>query len=222
MYFATKLLVSIAVATVVSASTEFPYASPSDCITSCTVQAGKQCFAQYTEDSTSVDFIQSLACLCDGDAKTTAFLDSSSKCFVASKCTSKDISLAKNLEAPICNWYNAHKSDHKPTESPKSTANASAKSAESSKSTASDRPTESAKSTVNDKSTETHKPSASDKSSESPKSTASEKSSETHKPTASDKSSEAHKPTDSEKSTESHKTATSDKSTETAKPTRAC
>ncbi|ORX89095.1 hypothetical protein K493DRAFT_318984 [Basidiobolus meristosporus CBS 931.73] len=117
MHFATRILATAAAAmAVVSASDFFPFEYPSDCITSCSLQAGKKCWSSYTQDESDPNFIQSFSCLCDSSNPGNGnFMMDSLKCLTANKCEEKDIMASMALQGPICEWYNQHKNDPKPT-----------------------------------------------------------------------------------------------------------
>ncbi|KAK9764193.1 hypothetical protein K7432_008510 [Basidiobolus ranarum] len=221
MYFATQVLAAIAAISVVSASDYFPFEYPSECITSCSLKAGKKCWSNYTQDETDPNFVQSFSCLCDtSNPGNGAFMANSLQCLTESKCDGKDIMTSMGLQGPICEWYNQHKNDPKPTETPEPTITSTKTPEPTTTSTETPEPTTT--------STETPEPTTTTTETSEPTTTTTETSepatttTETSEPTTT--STEAEKPTETTETQESSKTSETTtqeptSTTESQKPT---
>ncbi|ORX89955.1 hypothetical protein K493DRAFT_305332 [Basidiobolus meristosporus CBS 931.73] len=109
-YFAAKSLAGLAVALAVSASEYFPFKYPTPCITECSVKAGQELMAHYTQDSSSPYFMESLGLLCDSEnPDQVSFMVKSAECIFDQCDGIADISKLMALEGQICQWYAQHK-----------------------------------------------------------------------------------------------------------------
>ncbi|KAI9250158.1 hypothetical protein BDA99DRAFT_425192, partial [Phascolomyces articulosus] len=89
----------------------YDVAAPGDCVKDCKIKAGRDLWAQWTDDPASPDFIESLSYKCErGNPAYTAFMTSSGTCMM--NCPEDQNNDYGSREHPdSCTWYNAHKDD---------------------------------------------------------------------------------------------------------------
>ncbi|KAK9762691.1 hypothetical protein K7432_011326 [Basidiobolus ranarum] len=219
MHFTTSIFAGLTAFGFVSAAVDFPYTYWPSCVATCNEEAGKVCYADYTEDPNSPNFMESLSCLCDStNPGHTTFINSLNTCMDEGCWLFQRLPFEYSTEGKMCAWYNKNKVTPKPTES-KSTASNAEVTTELHKSTKVN--IESHKST--EITTESHKPT---KASSTPKSI--EATPDSHKPTeaaTTKDATESYKSTDastdsqnpSKATTESHKATEASTSKATAK-----
>ncbi|KAI8146164.1 hypothetical protein BJV82DRAFT_497777, partial [Fennellomyces sp. T-0311] len=82
-----------------------------DCTKQCKVNAGRELYADWTDDPTSPNFIESLKYKCErGFPAYTTFMTVSGTCLLGS-CSKEEQQDYSREHAESCEWYAAHKDD---------------------------------------------------------------------------------------------------------------
>ncbi|KAI9257655.1 hypothetical protein BY458DRAFT_441181 [Sporodiniella umbellata] len=104
-------LASIAsVASVSAANCNPSYNTPSagECFSNCNKKAGKELYSDWTDDSSSPNFLKSLSFMCNkGTSEYMAFMTTGGMCMVS--CSNPE--LFSNEFASACSWWQEHKND---------------------------------------------------------------------------------------------------------------
>ncbi|KAI7886324.1 hypothetical protein K492DRAFT_122730 [Lichtheimia hyalospora FSU 10163] len=80
------------------------------CIADCNKKAGQEQYADWTDDPSSPNFIQSMGYQCGkGTPAYTTFMTSSGTCMMS--CSKDDQNAFTSYFADACSWYNEHSKD---------------------------------------------------------------------------------------------------------------
>ncbi|KAK9695181.1 hypothetical protein K7432_013108 [Basidiobolus ranarum] len=109
MHITTQVITGLTLAAVASASVTFPYSFPNSCIASCSMEAGKKCWSDYTHDQSSPYFIESLSCPCGTGSKSTQYNNEMTNCMSNNDCGWWDTLTYNWDKSSVCDWYNEHK-----------------------------------------------------------------------------------------------------------------
>ncbi|RCH78881.1 hypothetical protein CU098_006081 [Rhizopus stolonifer] len=106
-----KIAVLATVATAVSAENcnpSYNTTSAGECFDNCNSKAGKGLYSDWTDDSTSPNFLKSLSYMCNkGTSEYIAFMTTAGMCMVS--CSNPDLFATEFSSA--CAWWQEHKND---------------------------------------------------------------------------------------------------------------